>query len=79
MLEAKRLRLLSELARRGTIAEVARIVGYTPSAVSQSLMPLEREVGVTVLERDGRRVRLTPAARGLVARADRVLEELDAA
>jgi DNA-binding transcriptional LysR family regulator len=79
MLDMKRLRLLSELARRGTIAEVARVVGYTPSAISQSLMQLEREVGVALLERDGRRVRLTPAAHGLVARADRVLAELDAA
>ena len=79
MLDVRRLRLLSELARRSTIAEVARVVGYTPSAVSQSLMQLEREVGVALLERDGRRVRLTPAARGLVVRADRVLAELDAA
>jgi DNA-binding transcriptional LysR family regulator len=79
MLDVRRLRLLSELARRGTIAAVARVVGYTPSAISQSLMQLEREVGVALLERDGRRVRLTPAARGLVARADRVLAELDAA
>jgi len=79
MLDLRRLRLLSELSRRGTIAEVARVVGYTPSAVSQSLAQLEREVGVALLERDGRRVRLTPAARGLVARTDRVLAELDAA
>jgi DNA-binding transcriptional LysR family regulator len=79
MLDVRRLRLLSELARRGTIAEVARVVGYTPSAISQSLLQLEREAGVALLERDGRRVRLTPAARGLVARADRVLAELDAA
>jgi DNA-binding transcriptional LysR family regulator len=79
MLDVRRLRLLSELARRGTIAEVARAVGYTPSAISQSLVQLEREAGVPLLERDGRRVRLTPAARGLVARTDRVLEELDAA
>src|ERR671923_2622930 len=79
MLDLRRLRLLSELARRGTIAEVARVVGYTPSAVSQSLAQLEREIGVALLERDGRRVRLTPAAVGLVARADRVLAELDAA
>ena len=71
--------LLSELSRRGTIADVARTVGYTPSAVSQSLAQLEREAGVPLLERDGRRVRLTPAARGLVARADRVFAELDAA
>ena len=79
MLDVRRLRLLSELARSGTIAEVAKRVGYTPSAISQSLAQLEREVGVTLLERDGRRVRLTPAAVALAARTDRVLEELDAA
>jgi len=70
MLDLRRLRLLSELSRRGTIAEVASVVGYTPSAVSQSLAQLER---------DGRRVRLTPAAHGLVAATERVLAELDAA
>jgi DNA-binding transcriptional LysR family regulator len=79
MLDLKRLRLLSELSRRGTIAEVASVVGYTPSAISQSLAQLERETGVALLERDGRRVRLTPAAHGLVAATDRVLAELDAA
>jgi DNA-binding transcriptional LysR family regulator len=47
--------------------------------VSQSLARLEREAGVALLERDGRRVRLTPAAHSLVARTDRVLAELDAA
>jgi DNA-binding transcriptional LysR family regulator len=79
MLDVRRLRLLTELSRRGTIAAVARTVGYTPSAVSQSLAQLEREAGVALLERDGRRVRLTPAAAQLVERADRVLAELDAA
>jgi DNA-binding transcriptional LysR family regulator len=79
MLDLRRLRLLSELSRRGTIAEVARAIGYTPSAISQSLMQLEREVGVALLERDGRRVRLTPAARALVASTDRAVAELDAA
>jgi DNA-binding transcriptional LysR family regulator len=79
MLDVRRLRLLSELARRGTIAEVGRVVGYSASAVSQSLGQLERETGMALLERDGRHVRLTPAARRLVARTDRVLAELDAA
>src|SRR3954453_2022299 len=79
MLDVKRLRLLSELSRRGTIAAVAHTVGYTPSAVSQSLARLGREAGVALLERDGRRVRLTPAATQLVERADRVLAELEAA
>jgi DNA-binding transcriptional LysR family regulator len=79
MLDVRRLRLLSQLARRGTIAEVARAVGYSASAVSQSLSQLEREAGMALLERDGRHVRLTPAAYRLVARTDRVLAELDAA
>ena len=79
MLDVRRLRLLSELARRGTIAEVGRAVGYSASAVSQSLAQLERETGMALLERDGRHVRLTPAAHRLVARTDRVLAELDAA
>jgi DNA-binding transcriptional LysR family regulator len=79
MLDLRRLRFLSELSQRGTISEVARVAGYTPSAVSQALAQLEREAGVSLLERDGRRVRLTPAAHTLVARTDRVLAELDAA
>jgi DNA-binding transcriptional LysR family regulator len=79
MLDLRRLRLLSELSRRGTIAEVARVAGYTPSAISQALAQLEREAGTALLERDGRRVRLTPAAHGLVARTERALAELDAA
>jgi DNA-binding transcriptional LysR family regulator len=79
MLDLRRLRLLSELARRGTIAEVGRAVGYSASAVSQSLSQLEREVGMALLERDGRNVRLTAAAHRLVVRTDRALAELDAA
>lgn len=79
MLDVRRLRLLSDLARRGTIAEVAAVRGYSPSAVSQALAKLEREAGVALLERDGRRVRLTDVARRLVARTERLLAELDAA
>src|SRR4051812_32531521 len=79
MLDVRRLRLLSELARRGTIAAVGQAVGYSASAVSQSLAQLEREVGMPLLERDGRNVRLTPGAHRLVARTDRILAELDAA
>src|SRR4051794_3560612 len=79
MLDVRRLRLLSELARRGAIAEGARAVGYSASAGSQSLSQLERETGMALLERDGRHVRLTDAAHRLVVRTDRVLSELDAA
>lgn len=79
MLEVKRLRLLRELHARGTIAAVADALSYTPSAVSQQLAALERETGVTLLEKAGRGVRLTDAARRLVAHTDVVLAQLEQA
>ncbi|MFD0890928.1 LysR family transcriptional regulator, partial [Streptosporangium algeriense] len=60
MLDVRRLRLLRELSYRGTIAAVAEALTFTPSAVSQQLAALEREAGVALLERTGRRVTLTP-------------------
>jgi DNA-binding transcriptional LysR family regulator len=79
MLDARRLRLLRDLARLGTIAAVADAHTYTPSAVSQQLAALEREAGVPLLERTGRRVALTPAGEVLVAHADIVLSALEQA
>jgi DNA-binding transcriptional LysR family regulator len=79
MLDLRRVRLLRELASRGTIAAVAQALAYTPSAVSQQLAVLEREAGCALLERTGRRVRLTPAGRTLVAHAEDVLAELERA
>ncbi|MFD9407545.1 LysR substrate-binding domain-containing protein [Streptomyces sp. NPDC059989] len=79
MLDVRRLRLLRELARRGTIAAVAEALAFSPSAVSQQLGVLEREAGLPLLERTGRRVRLTPAGQNLVRHADAVLERLEQA
>jgi DNA-binding transcriptional LysR family regulator len=79
MMQLHRLALLRELAARGTIAAVAQALAYTPSAVSQQLHTLEREVGVALLERHGRRVRLTAAGQALVARADEVFEATERA
>ncbi|CAL9470892.1 LysR family transcriptional regulator [Streptomyces sp. enrichment culture] len=79
MLDLRRLRLLRELHRRGTIAAVAEALTFTASAVSQQLSVLEREAGVPLLERSGRRVTLTPAGRTLVTHADAVLERLELA
>src|SRR5215211_6434332 len=70
MLELRRLRLLSELHARGTIAAVADALQFTPSAVSQQLAMLEREAGVPLIERAGRGVRLTDAALVLVGHAE---------
>jgi DNA-binding transcriptional LysR family regulator len=77
MLDVRRLRLLRELAHRNTIAAVAAALAYTPSAVSQQLSALERESGVPLLERSGRRVALTPAALALVEHTEVVLERLE--
>ncbi len=79
MLDVRKLRLLRELGRLGTIAAVADAFSYTPSAVSQQLSALEREAGVPLLRRVGRRVELTPAGTGLAARAEPVLALLEEA
>jgi DNA-binding transcriptional LysR family regulator len=79
MLDVRRLRLLRELSRLGTIAAVADAFSYTPSAVSQQLSALEREAGVPLTRRVGRRVELTPAGAGLAARTEPVLALLEEA
>ncbi|WP_405133427.1 LysR substrate-binding domain-containing protein [Nocardia sp. NBC_01388] len=76
MLDLRRLRLLRELAHRGTITAVAEALTYTPSAVSQQLTALEREAGVPLLERTGRSVTLTPAALRLVEHTETILATL---
>ena len=79
MLDLRRLRLLRELARRGTITAVAEALSYSPSAVSQQLAALEKEAGVRLLEPVGRRLRLTPQGDLLVAHAQVLLEEMERA
>ena len=74
MLDLRRLRLLTELAERGTIAAVADALQFTPSAVSQQLAQLERETGVKLLARAGRGVRLTDPALVLVEHGRALLE-----
>jgi DNA-binding transcriptional LysR family regulator len=79
MLDVRRLQLLCDLARLGTIAAVAAAHNYTASAVSQQLSALEREAGVRLLTRTGRSVALTAAGRILVRHGTTVLAELEQA
>jgi DNA-binding transcriptional LysR family regulator len=79
MYDVRRLRLLRELAARGTVTAVAKALAYTPSAVSQGLAQLERDTGVVLLERVGRGVRLTEAGRRLAEHADAIIVRLEAA
>ncbi len=78
-MDVERLRLLRELAERGTVSAAAQAMSLTPSAVSQQLKILQREAGVPLLEPDGRRLRLTDAGRILVTRTDEILAALDRA
>ena len=71
-MDVAHLRLLRELADRHSITEVARATGKTTSAVSQQLRLLQRDVGVTLIEREGRGVRLTDAGLALAATARRL-------
>jgi DNA-binding transcriptional LysR family regulator len=79
MIDLVRLRLLRELAHRGTMTAVATALRMTSSAVSQQLATLERETRTILLERVGRRVRFTAEGTRLVAHADRILEATEAA
>jgi molybdate transport repressor ModE-like protein len=74
-----RLQLLREVARRGTITAAAEAMAVTPSAVSQQLRILEAEAGLPLLERHGRRVRLTDAGERLVRHADTITAAIAAA
>jgi DNA-binding transcriptional LysR family regulator len=76
MLDVKRLRVLREVALRGSIARAAESLRFTPSAVSQQLAKLEAEAGVPLLERGPRSVSLTTAGWRLVEHAEVVLEQL---
>ncbi|MBD8870366.1 LysR family transcriptional regulator [Nocardioides donggukensis] len=78
-MDTRRLHLLVELSRLGSMREVADAEGLTTSTVSQQLAALAKESGSTLLEPDGRRVRLTPAGRRLADHAVRILAAVEAA
>ncbi len=65
-IDVRRLRVLRELQQRGTIGATAKALALTPSAISQQLAALSRDVGVPLLSPQGRNVRLTTQARILL-------------
>ncbi|HWN31222.1 MAG TPA: LysR family transcriptional regulator [Pseudonocardia sp.] len=75
-MDVRRLRVLRELADRGSVAAVADALSFTPSAISQQLRALQREVGVVLTEPAGRGLRLTEAGLALAGHADSVLAAL---
>jgi DNA-binding transcriptional LysR family regulator len=78
-MDVRRLRLLLELSRLGSMRAVADELHVTTSTVSQQLAALAREAGTPLVEPDGRLVRLTPAGRRLAEHAVTILAAVEAA
>ena len=76
MLNAARLQILARLESLGTVRAVGASLHLSPSAVSAQLAALEAETGARLLERTGRRVRLTPAGRTLARHARVILDQM---
>src|SRR3954469_16087818 len=79
MLDVRRLKVLSEVAKQGSFSAAADTLYLSQSAVSQQVATLEREVGMRLLERGRGGPKLTDAGRTLVSHADAVLCRLDEA
>ena len=79
MYDLKQLRVLHEVAKRGSFSAAADALDYTQSAVSKQIAALERETGAVLVERAVRPVRLTDAGGVLLSHAQAALSHLSAA
>jgi DNA-binding transcriptional LysR family regulator len=77
MLDTRRLKVLCEVARRGSFSAAAEMLGYTQPAVSRQIATLEAEVGTTLVRRVPQGALLTDAGALLVQRAEEILARLD--
>jgi len=79
VLDARRLQLLLDVARAGSLTAAATRLSYTTSAISQQIAKLESEAGQPLLERHARGIRLTEAGTALARRAEKIEIQLQAA
>lgn len=79
MLDVRRLQVLLAIVEEGSVTAAAAALGYTPSAVSQQLLRLEREAGQPLLDRHARGMRPTDAGLVLATHARKVVRQLAAA
>lgn len=77
--DAQTLRIVKAIADAGSITAAAEALGYSQPAISQHLKRIERRMGVPLVERVGRGIRLTDAGRVLARHAPTVMSALDAA
>jgi LysR family transcriptional regulator, transcription activator of glutamate synthase operon len=77
-MEIRQLRTAVTIARRRSFTAAAEELAVAQPALSQQIAALERELGVRLFDRTNRRVALTDAGRAFVARAERIVADVDA-
>jgi len=77
MIDLQGLRALVAVDRAGSVVAAADQLGYTPSAVSQQVKKLERDLDAVLLERRGRGVLLTERGRTLASEGRELLDGLE--
>lgn len=78
-LNLDQLRAVSTVAATGSFSAAARLLSLTQPAVSQQVKELEARLGVTLFERLGRRMQLTPAGEELLHHARDLLDRAEIA
>ena len=73
----ERIVYLQEIVRCGNFTEAAENCHMSQSAISQQIKALERELGVTLIERKGRSFMLTPAGEYLNRKSEPLLAAFD--
>lgn len=73
-----RLTVLRTFAACGSVTAAAEALDYSPSAVSAHLRGLQKELGLRLVEKDGRGLRLTAAGRRLVDGSDALFAQWEA-
>src|SRR3954447_152891 len=79
MLDVRRMRVLREVAVRGSFSAAAESLSFTQSAVSQQIAALEGGAGAKRVQRTARGIRLTEAGEALVRHTDVILARLSEA
>ena len=75
-LDSRQMLAFATLARRGSFTQAAKDLFLTQSAVSHTIKTLERDTGVALFDRVGKKVHLTQAGEQLLPHAERILREM---
>lgn len=76
ILDSRKLLAFATLARVYSFTQAAKELSLTQSAVSHAISALEKDLGVRLFERMGRKVTITPAGQQLLQHTDVILAEM---